>query len=410
MTGRAADSPDPAVVVGELRTVALPGDPAPRPLRGTYRQIVASSIDDDGEVALSVELSDGSGALVLITPAGDATVLAVTGDPAPGGGRFAGFPELDLADGGRVLFRAALNGASRPEGLFLLDGSHGGGGACGSSLVRVAGSGRYVSFAQPTVVAAGAAAVSFAFLGRLPDGVVELEQHPAYEAPRVSLRTGATLPDGGVGGVVDDLSISRLGMALCVVAGVRRGRTRLSMALVVTTNVVSSGDRTETGAELPDHGRIETLLAPPAVCAQMGFVTLGLADGRDAVCTRPPLVVDPTVLLVSGAVAPGLGDIRIAGIGPPVCSSSAALQTPFGVTCAVTLDDGHSALWAGVFSGQVPMEGAAILPWVCGERPVDRPGLMLDALYPVKLGNDGTLLATAAGGVFVLPDLFGWYG
>ena len=421
-----------AVAVGELRTIALASDAAPPQLGGRYRRIVAGAVDDAGGAAVAVELADSTtaAAVLLLADAGGAgsggggagggagaepVVVARVGDAAPGGGRYRAFRELDLADGGQLLFRAELDGGAAAEGLFLrtCDGVHavaraGGGGA--TTLSRA----EYAAFAQPTLVATGAAP-SIAFVARLVDGRTCVVQHPSYQDPTISLCSGVQLGENEV--VEDDLVISRLGMGLCCVARVRSGERRFTKAFVVTSSVVSSGAWLQTGAELPGHGRIARLLTPPAVCAQLGFVTVGLDDGRMALCIRPPALADPTVVLSSGDAVPGLPGETVRRIGAPVASSSAARQLPFGVASTIRLSDGRPALWVGVFAGQAPVEGAAIVPWLGSERAADRPELGVSRLSPVKLGNDGTLLLRAVVGntserrtsLLTLPGLFDWF-
>jgi|GEM_PF-3522330 len=457
------DGPATAVSVGELRSTALAGGAAPAELGGRCRRIVDGTIDDAGNLALSVELADSAAAgAVLVIPsgtavgsalpadgsaplasgatppasrdggaagnrtsrpvpglgpapgrpvtAGAAEVVALVGDVAPGGGRYRAFREVDLADGGHLLFRAELAGCAASEGLFLRTRT----GVHAVARAGENGTPAYASFAQPTVIDGGGTP-SLAFVATLADGRSCVVQQPSYEQPALALCTGTPLGDEVI---KDNLVISRLGMGLCCVARVWRGDRHLTKALIVTSSVVSSGDWVQTGARLGDHGRISRLLTPPTVCAQLGFVTVGFDDGRMALCTRPPALAEPAVVLTSGDPVPGLDGETVHRIGAPVASSSAAMQVPFGVACPIRLRSGRAALWVGVFGGQLPLEGAAIVPWVDGERTVDRPELPVGRLSPVKFGNDGTLLLRAVLGnaserrssLVALPGLFDWYG
>ncbi|OLB74020.1 MAG: hypothetical protein AUI14_24815 [Actinobacteria bacterium 13_2_20CM_2_71_6] len=426
--------------VGELRTVVRVGDPAPGPLDdldagagpgrgqrpgdGRYERIGCAAVDDSGTVAFSADLA-GSGAIVLAS-GGVPSVVVRAGEPAPGGGRYRSFAEIDLADGGALLFRAGLDGCPAREGVFLRTP------AGTRAVVRAGdpipgGDGRYASFAQLTLASPGgpdplapgkaeplalagkAGPLALAYVARLDDRRTCLVQHPAHRGPMVSLMSGSELPDGAVAGFV----ISRLGLALCCVADVQRRTGPSRRALIVNESTVSSGDWLREGGDLPGLGRISRLLVPPAVNAQLGILAVR-AGRRGALCTRPPAFADPVVLARTGDRLPGLPGERITRFGPPVASTSTGLQAPFGVASAVRLTGGRTGLWVGVFGSQLPMTGRAIAPLLTGEPTDDRPALAVRAFTPVQLGNDGTLLLRAtfdsgADGLVVLDSLFDWY-
>jgi hypothetical protein len=79
------------------------------------------AIDDDDNVAFGAHLGNGtqrSEALLKVNTSGVAMIAAI-GDPAPGGGKFAGFGEWPSAGpAGRIAFVAALDDGPGPIGIF----------------------------------------------------------------------------------------------------------------------------------------------------------------------------------------------------------------------------------------------------------------------------------------------------
>jgi hypothetical protein len=396
-----------------IRAVARVGDPAPEELGGTYEHLVAGTVDDRGEVAFSARLS-GSAVRGVIVQVSQQTprVVARTGDEAPCGGRYRSFGAVDLACDGSLLFHAKLDGHAAAEGLFLRTRRR-------VRTVAVAGAPTpggattYASFSQPTLADAGPGSgglPALAFVARLADGRTCVVQHPAHRAPVITLASGTELP----GGSVEDMVISRLGYGLCAIVRLRDGQRRFEQAVVVAESVVSCGDRLREGGRMPGLGRITRLLRPPAVNVQMGFVTLRAAGGRQALCSRPPAMADPAVLLASGDPVPGLGGERVAGLGVPVASASAALQSPFGLACPVRLASGRAALWLGVFHSQLPIRGAATTVLADRKPASDLSLPSVGRCTPVKLSNSGTLLLrTLAGregdGLVAVDGVFDWY-
>jgi hypothetical protein len=125
-------------------------------------------LDEDGDVAFGAYLSrDGKmSEAVLGIVAGEPVEIAVEGEAAPGGGRYAGFgPWPTMGSDGATAFIAALDGATGPLGVFL--------GAAGH-IKRVAVAGDSLSqtevlgrFALNTVAAtAPPGFVTFATIGR----------------------------------------------------------------------------------------------------------------------------------------------------------------------------------------------------------------------------------------------------
>lgn len=126
------------------------------------------ALDEDGDIAFGAYVSRNGNryeAVLGITPEGPIE-MAVEGDIAPGGGRYAGFgPWPTIGLGGATAFIAALDGATGPLGVFL--------GTAGN-IKRVAIVGESISqnemlgrFALNAVAAAGAAGVvTFATVGQ----------------------------------------------------------------------------------------------------------------------------------------------------------------------------------------------------------------------------------------------------
>ena len=125
-------------------------------------------IDEDGDIVFGAYLSrtDKMYEAVLAIAAAEPIEIAVEGEAAPGGGRFAGFgPWPTMGSGGATAFIAALDGAAGPLGVFL--------GTAGD-IKRVAVAGENISqsevlgrFALNAVAATGPpGSVTFATIGR----------------------------------------------------------------------------------------------------------------------------------------------------------------------------------------------------------------------------------------------------
>lgn len=366
-----ASDAGPLVPVGALNTVARAGDEA---LAGSGR-VGSGAVADDGFVAFSTP-----GALFL-------TVGGVT-RPILHSGHwpYRSFGELDLASGGALLFHARLAGGR--EGLFL---------HTPTGIRPVAASGdrspagvAYASFSQPSVVSVDGTAVALAFRATLTDGRVCIVHQPPNQPSMITLASGMSLPDG----TIADMSISRLGLALCCVATMSDGCRKV---LIVHGSTVVSGDWFDG---------LDRVLAPPAISAQLGFVTVGFADGRTALCTRPPGITDPEVLVASGDRVPGSADRTIDHIGPPVASNCAALRIPFGVAAPVHHDDGGYGIWLGVFTSQLPVAGIVMAPVAEGMHTDDRHDQLVGPLTPLSLSNAGTLLFRDRDALLTIDGLF----
>ncbi len=365
---------DTGVAVGPLRTVALDGD-------GRGRRLRSAAVSDDGEVVFSAYQSGASERAELVLVSGGAERVIA---------RARSFGGVDLADGGLCLYHA--------DGVLYMSTK--------DTTARI-GDG-YESFAQPTLSTwlseGGDRRYLAAFVARRPDGRKVAVLHPSHGQPVECLATGSTIG----GHVVEDFRISRLGLALCCVATLRGDTGRYRKALIADPSHVISGDRVAEG------GEIARLSSRSAVNVQMGFVKARLRDGGDALYSRPPLMVEPEVLVRTGDPLPGEPAARVARIGPPVTSSGIPHPGRFGVAAAVTVDNGRRGVWLGVFGGQHPLLGEAMTPLLDGDRTDDTRALGLRDFVPIKLTNRGALLAWAhseRGRVLVLAEgLFDWFG
>jgi hypothetical protein len=104
----------------DLKMLVGAGAPAPDG-RMILRFSERLSIDDDDNVAFGAHLGNGterSEAILRVNTSGLTTIAAV-GEPAPGGGKFAGFGEWPSAGpAGRIAFVAAIDGGPGPLGIF----------------------------------------------------------------------------------------------------------------------------------------------------------------------------------------------------------------------------------------------------------------------------------------------------
>jgi hypothetical protein len=156
-------------VAGTRELRLLVGAGAVAPNRGMIQRFSEHvGLDEDGNIAFGAYLSRDNKMYeaVLGIVAEELTEIAVEGEAAPGGGRYAGFgPWPTMGIGGAVAFVAALDGASGALGVFL--------GAAGE-VKRVAMAGESISrtevlgrFALNAVAATGPpGSVTFATIGQ----------------------------------------------------------------------------------------------------------------------------------------------------------------------------------------------------------------------------------------------------
>jgi hypothetical protein len=404
----------PPAAVGDLRTVAVWGGPAPAELGGIYRRLRSASINDAGEVVFAAELGGSPAASAIVRVTGDRdTVLVRAGDPAPGGGRYEWFGEVDIGDDGSVLFQAELTGSQASEGVFLQTAT--GTKAVARSGDRSPAGLEYTAFRGLTLTSYpldGAPYFRLAYIAHTAGDRRTFVIWPSYRAPCTVLTTG----DPVAGGELENFWISRLGFAVCVVAQVRRDAGLRRVALLANEDQLTWGSRLRDGGRFPELGRIGRLLEPTGMYVHHGVVTAELDDGRTVMATHPA-GGDPEVFARAGDVAPGMPDQHITRFGPPVANHGLPEAGPCGVASVATLEGGAKALWLGVFTSQLPMAGAAVIPLVDGDETDDVPPASVSDFHPVKLTNTGSLLLWSAlhtdgqpgEGLLVIDRLFDWY-
>jgi hypothetical protein len=403
----------PTIAVGDLRVLALEGDTAPDDVGGTYEQIHAGAINDAGIVAFSASLDGASTSSAIVLLSGDSPrVLLRAGDTAPGGGFYRSFGELDLGDGGFLLFQASLDGGAASEGVFLWTPE-------GVQVVARTGGrssrgGTYAAFAQLTITSCKLEAGPYyqlAFVATMGGGRRSIVLQSSYEAVAELLSTGDSLGKD----MVDDLAISRLGASLSCVVDIRRSKQRRRKAILVQNGLITHGDALRERMRLPGLGKVTRLLAPPAANLQEGFVALEFECGGSGLATRE-VAGDSQVFVKTGDPAPGLLGVCIERFGAPGTNSGVPVPGRFGVASTVWLSNGCAALWAGVFAQQIPLTGHAIMPLIEGDSTDDERSLIVRAFTPLKLTNNGALLlrATLEGGgtthegLLLLDGLFDW--
>lgn len=107
---------------GQVQTIAIDGDPAPRGLRFDLRSPnISLSFNDEGVVVFFVRITNG----IFRYTNGALTLILASGDTAPGGGTFRQISEAACNSHGDVVFNASFGPLPSQQGLFLLrnDGS-----------------------------------------------------------------------------------------------------------------------------------------------------------------------------------------------------------------------------------------------------------------------------------------------
>ena len=398
------------VAVGDLRTVIAAGT------GGGYTRIGSATVNDSGVVAFAAErTSSAAKATPVITTVSERTSVELVraGEPAPGGGTFATFGEVDLGQDGGLLFHARLDGCDAPEGLFL---------QTASGIREVARVGQacptgsaYASFAALSLtsyILDSGPYFRLAYTARLADGRAALVIWPSYREPSMVLTTGEQV----AGGVVEDFTISRVGFAVCVIARVRRERGPRHVVLLANEDQLIWGSRLRDGGRFAGLGRISRIMGPPGMNVHHGFVAAELEGGRTILTTCSG--ADPEVFACSGDPAPGMPDRHIARFGPPLANDGVPEADLCGIASVITLSDRSSALWLGVFGSQRPMAGAAIIPLVAGDHTDDQQSpVRVDTFTPTKLTNSGNVLLKASlnlggrntEGLLLLDRAFDWY-
>lgn len=377
------------------------GDPAIAEVGGRFSKIACASLDDEGEVSFSADLSGAAvpSALFLRSKNRVRTLLRA-GDPAPGGGRYMNFSDLDLAsfrtDRRREVmlsFRAELESGPSQEGLFLWTRD-------GVRVIALAGTessrgGIFQSFARPTLVVAqtrSGPGFILAYEASLQSGARSVVVHPSYAEPLDTLATGDLLGEQEV----LDFSLSRMAGCLSCVVQLRGkdGETAREVAFVNHGMTVHGGSLRE-GAQFSTLGTVRTIAGPPAVSLQTAFAAVDFANGASALVTADVLG-GAQIFARSGDVSPGLPDDPIESFGPPISNAAFPLPCPPGLVAPVRLRSGRRALWSAVFSGVMPLQGEQrLLPLEGGDA------------VPVKLTNRGTLLLRQGGRWMMIEGLFG---
>jgi hypothetical protein len=107
----------------DLQLVAIPGDPAPG--GGTYSSVNGRLSINDSHLAFSGLATGGSisSAIFVVDSAGNHSARVVVGDPAPGtvGGSFERLSSPRLTASGDIGFHATVTGGTTSEGLFVVD-------------------------------------------------------------------------------------------------------------------------------------------------------------------------------------------------------------------------------------------------------------------------------------------------
>ncbi len=181
--------------VHQLSKVAATGEPAPG--GGFFTGFGVPVVNDKGAVAFPavVKLGPALGAIFVAPSEAPMHLLVGTGDPAPTGGIFARFSErIGFDDSGRVAFGAFTKGTGSDFGIFVADGAD-------RQTIAVSGQpapggGVYSSFgAWPAMSHTGAVAfVASIDKGPVADGVFLMKADG--KTARV-LSSGEQLMDGG---------------------------------------------------------------------------------------------------------------------------------------------------------------------------------------------------------------------
>jgi hypothetical protein len=181
--------------VHQLTKVAAVGEPAPG--GGFYAGFGAPVVNNRGAVAFPavVKLGPALGAIFVAPAEASPHLFLGTGDPAPTGGIFARFSErIGFDDSGRVAFGAFINGSGPDFGMFVADGADR--RALAARGQAAPGGGVYAAFgAWPTMSHAGEVAfIAATEHGPGFDGVFLM--NAAGKMTRI-VALGTSLMDGG---------------------------------------------------------------------------------------------------------------------------------------------------------------------------------------------------------------------
>ncbi|HXG65964.1 MAG TPA: hypothetical protein VNO70_12740 [Blastocatellia bacterium] len=414
-----------------VRVIVMESDAAPAELGGTIAKILAGTISDSGDVALSVSLAESSaGSAILLASGGAPRVLLRAGDAAPGGGRYKAFSDLDLAllsiESARkpiLLFRAELAGGPASEGIFLWQPED-------VEVVALAGQPSprghtYKSFSHLSIISAHPILVlsKLAFVATMEDGKKSVMLKNSSDTLYENLTTGDVIGPRA-NEVVNDFTISRLGFSLsCIVQVHRKGNKKVRYRKVITIDgFLAVGNALKEGVRYPVLGKVKRIFEPPAMHFQQGYAAIAFKSGVSALATRD---IDGAseVFAKTGDTTADVPGETIESFGPPISSSfrlrtfdeTGEISGPAGIISPVRLSGGRMALWLRVFTHAVPrLDGTVRLLLIGGSATLDGQELTLRSFTPVKLSNRGALLLrgtvgegdTARDGLFVMDGLF----
>lgn len=146
-----------------VQAVLLTGQPAPD--GGTFTEFSDPALNDRGRLAFAaLTTAPEAHAAVYLRADGRLRTVAVTGRPAPTGGRFTVFNDVILGDRDTVVFLGRTSDRVAQQGLYLTRG-----GPIASIVATgqpAPGGGEFTDFANPTINAQDVVA----FVGRLGQG------------------------------------------------------------------------------------------------------------------------------------------------------------------------------------------------------------------------------------------------
>ncbi len=405
----------------DFRVVALEGDAAPADLGGAYSKIVASSINNSGDVVFSANLAGASVDSAIIRISEDETrALLRSGEPSPGGGRYKTFGDLDFArltfmekEATYLLFRAEIEGGSAKEGIFLWTPDE-------VRAIALAGGksprGRtYESFTQLTInaiTAIGGPGYSLAFVANVENGKKTLVFEHTYSSQNGELNTGdleGTFKTG-VKDVIDDFVISRMSINIvCVLQVHRENNSSKSYRRAVLFNggrgIIEYWSNLQEGAPYTVVGKLKRMLEPPAIYVQTPLITAEFKKKKRRGILSTGFFV-PGLFVLTGDPAPGLPDETIQDIGPAICNAGyPGGLAPRTVVSTVVLSSGRMAL--------LILSNKAMLMLIGGNTSNERVPV-LRTFSSVKLNDQGTLLlrgsvgegSATREGLFLLHRLF----
>jgi hypothetical protein len=396
----------PAPIAGAV-VVVKEQDPAPAQVGGVYSRVLSSSIDDSGACVFSATLSRSSvDSAIFLAADGTTHVIAQQGEPAPGGGSFLEFEEVDVAwyrflgDENRfVVFRAQLQGSAADEGIFLWQS------ASGIQAVVLAGQrsprGKtYQSFAQTNIGAVTTntgVGYNIVSVATMTDGAKEIFWSDSDRGAAQPLATGDTISENNV--VVDIIGLSRMGAIYrsCLVK-VSDGTTTFTRVCTVNNNFVTTVFLKE-GKRFPGLGKVSSLASPPSLTNFSSVLMLTFKSGASCLIFSAQLggPSGTPIIARSGDYIPGDKEEQITAFGAPVSTSEyptnpASNFPPVSIASVVQLKGGQAGIWFVHFPGNVP---AAPRLLATEGDPIGDQGATVGSFSLIKITNAVTLLFQA---------------